>query len=189
MPARWRAIDATPARWRGDAGSSPRPTHWLISTQFFQRRTDALRRHTPTLCGVPDVTPRALGHLPAGHGARGAVRLRHITDGSCRGEKAAPVVLARDVAAGARRRQLRVFSDGVPGGRIRSSSGEGCFVNCIFCVTTFKQNDYGFDSDAMTLPWTTWGWTTTGWTTGCISTTVAGAIGGGAASQAATTGG
>ena len=41
------AIDATPARWRGDAGSSPldprndlvknyrvHPTHWLISTQF-----------------------------------------------------------------------------------------------------------------------------------------------------------
>ena len=29
------AIDATPARWRGDAGSSPlvHPTHWLISTQ------------------------------------------------------------------------------------------------------------------------------------------------------------
>ena len=31
-------IDATPARWRGDAGSSPldraaHPTHWLISTQ------------------------------------------------------------------------------------------------------------------------------------------------------------
>jgi len=30
-----RAIDATPARWRGDAGSSPlaHPTHWLISIQ------------------------------------------------------------------------------------------------------------------------------------------------------------
>ena len=33
------AIDATPARWRGDAGSSPldravHPTHWLISTQL-----------------------------------------------------------------------------------------------------------------------------------------------------------
>ena len=34
------AIDAAPARWRGDAGSSPlngvitvHPTHWLISTQ------------------------------------------------------------------------------------------------------------------------------------------------------------
>ena len=31
------AIDATPARWRGDVGSSPldamHPTHWLISTQ------------------------------------------------------------------------------------------------------------------------------------------------------------
>ena len=40
------AIDATPARWRGDAGSSPldgartaassprmHPTHWLMSTQ------------------------------------------------------------------------------------------------------------------------------------------------------------
>ena len=29
------AIDATPARWRGDAGSSPlaHATHWLISTQ------------------------------------------------------------------------------------------------------------------------------------------------------------
>ena len=52
------AIDATPARWRGDAGSSPldrartaassprndlvkncrvHPTHWLISTQVTQR--------------------------------------------------------------------------------------------------------------------------------------------------------
>ena len=32
---RVHAIDATPARWRGDAGSSPleHPTHWLISTQ------------------------------------------------------------------------------------------------------------------------------------------------------------
>jgi hypothetical protein len=32
-----RAIDATPARWRGDAGSSPlvHPTHWLISTQVL----------------------------------------------------------------------------------------------------------------------------------------------------------
>ena len=38
------AIDATPARWRGDAGSSPldrarsaaHPTHWLISTQVRQ---------------------------------------------------------------------------------------------------------------------------------------------------------
>ena len=31
------AIDATPARWRGDAGSSPleHPTHWLISTQVL----------------------------------------------------------------------------------------------------------------------------------------------------------
>ena len=32
------AVDATPARWRSDAGSSPldrgvHPTHWLISTQ------------------------------------------------------------------------------------------------------------------------------------------------------------
>ena len=44
------AIDATPARWRGDAGSSPldrarttaasspvHPTHWLISTQVDDR--------------------------------------------------------------------------------------------------------------------------------------------------------
>ena len=31
------AIDATPARWRDDAGSSPleHPTHWLISTQVL----------------------------------------------------------------------------------------------------------------------------------------------------------
>ena len=39
------AIDATPARWRGDAGSSPldgaseHPTHWLISTQAGTCRT------------------------------------------------------------------------------------------------------------------------------------------------------
>ena len=34
------AIDATPARWRGDAGSSPlvHPTHWLISTQARAER-------------------------------------------------------------------------------------------------------------------------------------------------------
>ena len=37
------AIDATPARWRGDDGSSPldgaspHPTHWLISTQDWTR--------------------------------------------------------------------------------------------------------------------------------------------------------
>ena len=41
------AIDATPARWRGDAGSSPldrartaashvHPAHWLISTQVWR---------------------------------------------------------------------------------------------------------------------------------------------------------
>ena len=55
----FHAIDATPARWRGDAGSSPldrartdaslprndlvkncrvHPTHWLISTQVRRRR-------------------------------------------------------------------------------------------------------------------------------------------------------
>ena len=61
------AIDATPARWRGDAGSSPldrarlaaslprndlvkncrvHPTHWLISTQSSaRRRVDQMRRH------------------------------------------------------------------------------------------------------------------------------------------------
>ena len=43
------AIDATPARWRGDAGSSPldgaHPTHWLISTQVFTdvRAADLVR--------------------------------------------------------------------------------------------------------------------------------------------------
>ena len=44
-----RAIDATPARWRGDAGSSPleHPTHWLISTQ------------------VPALLPRLAGPLRA----------------------------------------------------------------------------------------------------------------------------
>ena len=43
------AIDATPARWRGDAGSSPleHPTHWLISTQ------------------VPALLPRLAGPLRA----------------------------------------------------------------------------------------------------------------------------
>ena len=50
------AIDATPARWRGDAGSSPldrvttsspkndlvHPTHWLISTQVAALTAAAL---------------------------------------------------------------------------------------------------------------------------------------------------
>ena len=46
---RVHAIDATPARWRGDAGSSPleHPTHWLISTQ------------------VPALLPRLAGPLRA----------------------------------------------------------------------------------------------------------------------------
>ena len=68
------AIDATPARWRGDAGSSPldgastaaHPTHWLISTQV---RTAAARvaldgtNGRARLCGnqpvrrVPITTP------------------------------------------------------------------------------------------------------------------------------------
>ena len=62
------AIDATPARWRGDAGSSPldrartaassprndllkncrvHPSHWLISTQF---PTPLWRRVSGTRC-------------------------------------------------------------------------------------------------------------------------------------------
>ena len=57
------AIDATPARWRGDAGSSPlggaetavssprndlvkncrvHPTHWLISTQVKKKKEEDL---------------------------------------------------------------------------------------------------------------------------------------------------
>ena len=47
------AIDATPARWRGGAGSSPldgdstaprHPTHWLISTQVETRPSSDPRR-------------------------------------------------------------------------------------------------------------------------------------------------
>ena len=68
------AIDATPARWRGDAGSSPldrartaasspgndlvkncrvHPTHWLISTPV-----DAVQRFGQTLVAL-EVQPRA----------------------------------------------------------------------------------------------------------------------------------
>merc|ERR1719163_201305 len=67
------AIDATPARWRGDAGSSPldgartalssprndfrvHPTHWLISTQV-------------TWSGLPPRPPT--DGAPAGRGLRG----------------------------------------------------------------------------------------------------------------------
>ena len=58
------AIDATPARWRGDAGSSPldrandlvkncrvHPTHWLISTQVHRLSPLQLaRRHARKDC-------------------------------------------------------------------------------------------------------------------------------------------
>ena len=55
-----------------------RPTHWLISTRFFQDAyTTSIRLHHVT---------------PAGHGPRGAVRLRYITDGCRCRAKAAPVV-------------------------------------------------------------------------------------------------
>jgi hypothetical protein len=55
------AIDATPVRWRGDAGSSPldrartaassprnvHPTHWLISTQVQTEGLHAVRLVAP----------------------------------------------------------------------------------------------------------------------------------------------
>ena len=64
-----RAIDATPARWRGDAGSSPldgastaassprndlvHPTHWLISTQVAAKEFPENFKGTPMLsCSV-----------------------------------------------------------------------------------------------------------------------------------------
>jgi hypothetical protein len=47
--SKFHAIDATPARWRGDAGSSPldraHPTHWLISTQLGTRDVARDRLH------------------------------------------------------------------------------------------------------------------------------------------------
>ena len=51
------AIDATPARWRGDAGSSPldgvHPAHWLISTQVAAKEFPENFKGTPMLsCSV-----------------------------------------------------------------------------------------------------------------------------------------
>jgi SPX domain protein involved in polyphosphate accumulation len=58
------AIEATPARWRGDAGSSPldrartaHPTHWLISTQVKERFVVTPDEVLPLLRGEFD--PRA----------------------------------------------------------------------------------------------------------------------------------
>ena len=56
------AIDATPARWRGDAGSSPldrartaakHPTHWSISTQAETIRPMARAGFIPLFATFP----------------------------------------------------------------------------------------------------------------------------------------
>ena len=60
------AIDATPARWRGDAGSSPldrHMTHWLISTQVLRararrERVELLRARPYEPADVPGAGPR-----------------------------------------------------------------------------------------------------------------------------------
>ena len=66
------AIDATPARWRGDAGSSPldgastvQPTHWLIVTQgLAEARTRAGDERRPAF----NILGRVEGRRVAGHG-------------------------------------------------------------------------------------------------------------------------
>ena len=87
------AIDATPARWRGDAGSSPldrarsaassprndlvkncrvHPAHWLISTQLPALRVRGLEQHA-----APDREARRRGDLRrdavAGPAHRGSI--------------------------------------------------------------------------------------------------------------------
>ena len=67
------AIDATPARWRGDAGSSPldgastaaHPIHWLISTQGL---AEAARRAGHERRPSFNILRRVEGRRVAGHG-------------------------------------------------------------------------------------------------------------------------
>ena len=90
------AIDATPARWRGDAGSSPldrartaaslprneHPTHWLISTQVSH---DAMRLQWRALdMGAADGAPCGFAALDAVD----SVRVRH--------RKGVPVICVKE---------------------------------------------------------------------------------------------
>ena len=45
------AIDATPARWRGVAGTSWHPTHWLISTQAHGTSNPFVSKINGVPCG------------------------------------------------------------------------------------------------------------------------------------------
>ena len=80
------AIDATPARWRGDVGSSPidknyrvHPTHWLIPTGH---RCAAPNYYARRLLGFARVTKAPADCLPRGRG-RASVECDVAAPGTC----------------------------------------------------------------------------------------------------------
>ena len=79
-------IDATPARWRGDVGSSPidknyrvHPTHWLIPTGH---RCAAPNYYARRLLGFARVTKAPADCLPRGRG-RASVECDVAAPGTC----------------------------------------------------------------------------------------------------------
>jgi hypothetical protein len=99
------AIDATPARWRGDAGSSPlvHPTHWLISTQA---RAEREKRAVAPLIFRVACDDGMLGDVPLRKGDGVVASLRLAPDLSfgagrraCAGREVALAVAAAAVEA------------------------------------------------------------------------------------------